>query len=399
MNADTLDRYAELIVRFAANVQPGQVVEVTSEVGKEELTRAVAAWAYRAGAHHVAVHYADLHIKRARILHAPDDALGHAPAWTRRMVQELGERRGASIHLAGVTEPGLLNGLDADRLGRDRSPASVDWLEVLGRLEVNWAIVPCPTPAWADLAYAELDPGERLERLWDDVMHVCRMDEPDPVAAWRERAAELQAAADRLTGLRLDSLHFAGPGTDLTVGLLPASCWIGGGDVTAEGILHMANLPTEEVFTSPDPERTHGTVRATRPLELDGTMVRGLEVRFDAGRAVEFRAEDGADAIRARAGRDAGAARLGEVALVDGAGRIAMLERVFYDVLLDENATSHIALGSAYETGVSEEGRDRINRSEVHVDFMIGGPDVTVTGITAEGERVPLLVGGAWAPY
>jgi aminopeptidase len=399
MDAATVDRYAELIVRFAANVQSGQVVELTSEVGKEDLARAVAAWAYRAGAVHVAVHYADLHVKRSRILHAPGEALGHAPEWTRRMVQELGERRGASIHLEGVTEPDIMQGLDADRLGRDRTPSAVDWLAVLGRREVNWTIVPCPTQAWADLAYADVAPGDRLDRLWRDVMHVCRMDEDDPVAAWRARAGELESAARSLTKMRLDALHFTGPGTDLMVGLLPSSRWIGGGDVTVGGIEHMANLPTEETFTAPDPERVEGVVRSTRPLDLDGLAVRGLEVRFEGGRAVDFRADEGAEGLRARASRDAGACRLGEVALVDGGGRIAQLDRIFYDVLLDENAASHIALGSAYETAVSEEGIDRINRSEVHVDFMIGGSDVDVTGHTAGGERVPLLTAGRRVGY
>jgi aminopeptidase len=399
MDAATIDRYAELIVRFAANVQPGQVVEVSAEVGKEELTRAVAGWAYRAGAVHVSVLYADLHVKRARILHAPDEALGHAPAWTRRMVQELGERRGASIHLEGVTEPDIMRGLDAGRLGRDRTPSAVDWLAVLGRREVNWTIVPCPTPAWAGLAFADAEPGERLERLWDAVMHVCRMDEDDPVAAWRARSAELETAAQVLTDMRLDALHFTGPGTDLTVGLLPSSHWIGGGDVTVGGIAHMANLPTEETFTAPDPARAEGVVRSTRPLDLDGLMVRGLEVRFEGGRAVDFRADEGAEALRARAARDEGACRLGEVALVDGGGRIAQLDRIFYDVLLDENAASHIALGSAYENAVDEEGAELINRSEIHVDFMIGGSDVDVTGITTAGERLPLLVGGSRVGY
>jgi aminopeptidase len=261
---------------------------------------------------------------------------------------------------------------------------------------VNWTVVPSPTPAWAAIVHPDVAPDEALERLWEQVFHVCRMDEPDPVAAWRERSAELHTAAERLTELRLDSLRFRGPGTDLTVGLLPTSRWVGGGDRTVDGIDHMANLPTEEVFTTPDPARTSGVVRATKPLEMAGTTVRDLEVRFEAGRAVEFTATSGADALRARTERDEGGARLGEVALVDRDGRIAPLDTVFFDSLLDENAASHIALGSAYET-VDTEDLDRINRSEIHIDFMIGGDDVSVTGLTAAGEEVEVLVGGRWA--
>jgi aminopeptidase len=396
MDAANLDRYAELIVRFAANVQAGQIVEVGSEIGKEELTRAVARSAYRAGAKHVAVTYDDLHLKRARILHAPDEALGYAPAWVRRQVQELNELHGASVYLSGAAEPGILDGLDGDRIGRDRSPESVDWQDAINARTVNWTVVPAPTAAWAGMVHPDLDPADALERLWEQVFHVCRMDADDPVEAWRLRSAELQSVAERLTEMRLDALRFRGPGTDLTVGLLPTSRWVGGGEKTVDGIAHMANLPTEEVFTTPDPARTSGVVRATKPLELGGSTVLGLEVRFEDGRAVEFRAESGADALEARTQRDEGGSRLGELALVDREGRIAPLDTVFFDSLLDENASSHVALGSAYEV-VGEEDLGRVNRSEIHVDFMIGGEDVAVTGITTSGSEVEILTGGAWA--
>jgi aminopeptidase len=396
MDRAALERYAELIVRFAANVQPGQIVELGSEIGKEELTRAVAAAAYQAGATHVAVTYDDLHVKRARILHAPEAALGFAPDWVRRQVQELNERHGASIYLSGAAEPGILEGLDTDRLGRDRSPEAVDWQDAINARTVNWTVVPAPTAAWADMVHPGVEPETALERLWEQVFHVCRMDEDDPVDAWRQRSGELQTVARRLTELRLDSLRFLGPGTDLTVGLLPTSRWVGGGERTLDGIEHMANLPTEEVFTTPDPARTSGVVRATKPLEMGGTTVRDLQVRFEAGRAVEFTAASGADALEARARRDEGGSFLGEVALVDRDGRIAPLDTVFFDSLLDENAASHIALGSAYET-VEKEDIDRINRSEIHIDFMIGGDGVSVTGTTAAGEEIAILTDGRWA--
>ena len=179
-------------------------------------------------------------------------------------------------------------------------------------------------------------------------------------------------------------------------GLLPTSQWIGGADVTAEGIEYMPNLPTEEVFTAPDPERARGTVRSTMPLVVYGATIEGLRLRFDGGRAVEIDADKGAETIRALTTRDANASRLGEVALVDREGRIGTTGTVFYDTLLDENAASHIALGDAYQTSVEEEDRPRVNRSELHLDFMIGGPEVVVTAATREGERVPVLREGAW---
>ena len=225
-----------------------------------------------------------------------------------------------------------------------------------------------------------------------------RLDEADPVAAWRERMDTVVAAADRLTERRLDALHFEGPGTDLTVGLLPSSRWMAASFQTVDGIEHHPNLPTEETFTTPDPERVDGVVRATKPLALPGTIIRGLEVEFRGGRAARIDAESGADALRALCERDEGAARLGEVALVDREGRIGPLDTVFFDTLIDENAASHIALGRAYEMALDDDAdKKRANLSAIHIDFMIGSPEMQVTGVTGDGERIPVLRDGAWA--
>jgi aminopeptidase len=271
-----------------------------------------------------------------------------------------------------------------------------EWTTVINERTVNWCVAPCPTPKWAELVHTGLDQQAALNKLWDDIVHICRLDEEDPEDAWRERSASLAGAAQRLTERRFDAIHFEGPGTDLTVGLLPTSRWIGGGEATIDGIPHMANLPTEEVFTSPDPEGVDGTVRATKPLYTHGRIIHGLTVRFEGGRAVQVDAESGAETLRAVMKQDEGASRLGELALVDREGRIGPLDTVFYDTLLDENAASHIALGSAYDAAAGEDDRERLNRSSIHVDFMIGAPDVDVTGITADGERVPVLRDSAW---
>jgi aminopeptidase len=216
------------------------------------------------------------------------------------------------------------------------------------------------------------------------------------VAAWRERADLLVAIAERLTQRRFDAVRFDGPGTRLTVGLLPTSRFMAARFQTIDGIEHMPNLPTEEVFSAPDPQRVDGVVRATKPLVVGGSIVSGLEVEFREGRAVRIDADEGADVLRGYAARDEGASRLGEVALVDGDGRIGKLETVFFDTLLDENAASHIALGESYEFTAGETDFERLNHSSIHIDFMIGGDDVAVTGTTAEGDEVPVLRGGAW---
>ena len=393
---DHLERLADLIVNFGANVQHGQVVEIGTSIGKENLTRAVTASCYRRGAKFVDVSYWDPHLKRARVQYAADGVLNYVPPWYGERALHLGEERGATISLSGLTEPHLYDDLDPERLGRDVFPRVKEWTTVINDRTVNWCIAPCPTPAWAELVHPGLEPRAALDKLWDQILHICRLDEDDPETAWRNRSAALKSAAGRLTERRFDALHLEGPGTDLTIGLLPTSKWVGGGEETVDGIPHMANLPTEEVFTSPDPERVNGTVRATKPLYSQGRIIEGLTVRFENGRAVQLDAGSGAEILRTLVAQDEGAARLGELALVDREGRIGPLDTVFYDTLLDENAATHMALGSAYDSAVGDEDRDRLNRSAIHIDFMVGSPEVDVTGITRDGERVPVLRHSAW---
>jgi aminopeptidase len=390
-------RLAELAVVAGANVQPGQIVGVSADHDQFELARAVAEAAYARGESFVDVLYFDPYVKRSRIAHAPEDTLSFVPSWLGSRMLSLGEERAARISLAGPTTPGLLDDLDPDRAGRDQLPFVKEILTVIGERTTNWTVVPCPTGPWARLVYPELAADEALERLWDEVARTCRLDEPDPIGAWNERADALTAVAERLAARRFDALHFEGPGTDLTVGLLPTSTFHGARDETVDGIVHLANLPTEEVYATPDPQRADGRVRSTKPLVLvDGTIIRGLEVRFEGGRAVQIDAEQGGGVMRGRAAFDDGAARLGEVALVDRESRIGQLGTVFYETLLDENAASHIALGDGFDQGLSEEDSRRRNQSSIHIDFMIGGDGVAVTGITREGTRVPVLRDGSW---
>ena len=395
-DAATIERLADLAVGFGSNVQPGQIVAINAEIGKEEMVRALAASAYRHGAKFVDPVYFDMHVKRARILHADEDTLGFVPSWYSERMLELGRQRCARIGIAGPATPGLLNDLDPARAGRDQLPAMKETGAIVNDATTNWTIVPFPTAAWAQQVHPDLSPEDALRRLGEEVLHVCRLDEEDPIAAWRERVDVLVGAAERLTERRFSALRFQGEGTDLTVGLLPTTKFLAARFQTVDGIRHMPNLPTEEVFGAPDPRRTDGVVRATKPLVVAGSIVRGLEVEFREGRAVRIDADEGAAVLRSYAARDDGASRLGEVALVDGAGRIGRLGTTFFDTLLDENAASHIALGQAYAFTAGEEDRNRINTSGIHVDFMIGGDDVDVSGVTTDGGEVPVLRGGVW---
>ncbi len=377
-------------------MQPGQVVGISSSPGKEELTRAIADAAYRHGAKYVDVVYFDPYVKHSRLAHAEQDTLGWVPPWLGQRMLDLGELRAANIAVSGPSAPGLMDDIDPARAGKDRLPQIPEALQVIHQGLINWTIGPGPTPQWAARVYPDLEPAAAYARLWEELGHVLRLDEPDPAAAWRARSAELIETATRLTELRLDSLHFLGPGTDLVVGLLPGSLWIAAAMTTADGIAFAPNLPSEEIFTTPDPERTEGIVQATRPLDVAGTVITGLQARFEGGRITDISAESGAELLAGRCAVDDGASRLGEVALVDGSGRIGPLGTVFFDTLLDENAASHVAVGAAYPDAVEESDHAHMNRSGIHIDFMIGSPEIAVTGITREGTEIPVLIEGAW---
>jgi aminopeptidase len=390
------DELAELAV-FGANVQPGQLVAITSYVGKEELTRRVTRKAYERGAKYVDVLYFDQWLKRERIAHAAEDTLDFVPPWMRERLFYLSDEHAARVSLSGPHAPHALDGLDPGRAGRDLLPSLPETGEIVNRMTTSWCIVPAPTRSWAEIVYPEVGREEAYEKLWEDVAYICRLDADDPTEAWTERSAALKENADRLTARRFEALRLHGPGTDLTIGLLPSAHWAAGDLETVDGRRHSPNIPTEEVFTTPDPARVDGHVTATMPLELSGSIISGIRVEFEGGRAVKIDADVGGEALRAVASHDEGASRLGEIALVDGAGRIGPLGRVFYDTLLDENAATHIALGDGYDHPVEDPAeKERVNKSRVHVDFMIGSPELDVDGITSAGDAVPVLRKGAW---
>ena len=399
MDDGLLTRYADLIVSVGANVQPDQVLSVEALPEAQSLVAEIARAAYDRGARFVDVLYVDPQVKRIRNERAREETLGWVPPWLGRRILELGDLDAARIVLVPLVPPGLLNGVDPARAGLDRLPTLQETFKVIDDRSVAWTLSPFPNAAWATTVYPELDPADAVERLWADVVHVCRLDEPDPAAAWTARIDEIWQVASRLDALDLDALHFEGPGTDLTVGLLPSSRFAkeGGASHTRRGVRHVPNLPTEEVYTTPDPERVDGVVAATKPLDVQGSLVTGLRIRFEGGRAVEIDADANADTLRQRCAADDGASRLGEVALVDRESRIGKLGRTFFMTLLDENAASHLALGDAYASPIADPADvARINASAIHIDFMIGSDDVDVTGITKGGDAVPVLRGGAW---
>ncbi len=305
VNEELLDRYAELIVGFGANVQPDQVVAVEAPPEAAPLVHRIVRLAYERGARYVDVVYFDAVVKRLRVELAAEDSLSWVPPWLGRRMLDLGELEAARIVLSPVVPPGLLSGMDPARSARDRLPSLPEVFKVVDDGSVAWTVSPFATEAWAQVVFPELEPAAAVEALWRDLEHVCRLDEADPIDAWERRCSEIWEAASRLDELDLDAVRFVGPGTDLTVGLLPSSRFAkeGGRATTRSGIQHMPNLPTEELFTTPDPERTEGVVASTKPLDVGGSLVTGLRIRFEHGRAVEIEADANAEACASAARR------------------------------------------------------------------------------------------------
>ena len=397
MDDGLLKRYAKLVVEVGANVQPDQVVWIVAEPRAAPLVRLVAAAAYERGARFVDPWYFDPFVKRIRLERAAEETLDFVPPWYGRRLLQLGEGHGVRISITPQVPPGLLDGIDPARAGRDGLPAHAENFDVINARTTNWTVVPWAVPEWARLVHPGLDDETAMAKLWEQLVFVLRLDEPDAAAAWEVRLAQLHDAGKRIDAHRFDALRFQGPGTDLTVGLLPTSRFASDtpGMQTVDGVVHAPNLPTEEIASTPDPLRVDGVVTATKPLDVSGTVIENLRVRFEAGRAVEIDG-DNAEALKARCAMDEGASRLGEVALVDREGRIGQTGTVFFNTLLDENAASHLAFGNAYAISVGPEDYERINKSAVHIDFMIGSDDVAVTGVTQDGREVPVLRGGAW---
>jgi aminopeptidase len=388
---DRLERYAELVVRVGANVQPGQEVNVLANVEHYDVARALTRQAYRAGASYVNVLYGDPHVRKAMIELGPDEALTYSPMWQKAFFGAMSGN--AMIGTTGNPEPELLADLDGERVGRAVPHEIVQIrMQQMSESAVNWCGVGAPTAGWAKQVFGEPD----VERLWEKVAFCMRLDEPDPPAAWREHLARLEERTDRMNELRPDALRYRGPGTDLTVGLLPKVRWVSGATDTSTGIRYVANMPTEEVFTSPDARRTEGTIRSTVPLPLFGQIVRGLTLTFEQGRAVRVEAETGAELVRSHFASIENADRLGEVALVTKESRVGQSETIYYDPLFDENATCHVAYGTGFPFLADGEPGEGLNMANMHVDFMVGGPDLEVDAVLADGAVVPLIRNEEW---
>lgn len=394
-----LEKLARLAVRFGVNIQPGQVLYLTAPSAGLELVRLVVEEAYRAGAAHVLTFIGDDRVTLAKYRFGNDGALDYAPEFlVGALAEEARAGRLARLGIYGET-PSLLAGEPAEkvaRVGRANATANRPLMEAI-TTSTNWSIVACATPAWAAEVFPAETPDAALSKLWDLIFKATRIDEEDPVAAWRRDFGELQRRRNILQDHSFDALHFEGGGTDLTVGLAKGHRWVGGDERRPNGLTYAPNLPTEEVFTMPDRNRVNGRAEFSKTSVIQGTKVEGLVVEFKDGRAVSIAAQTGEKVAQDYFTTDEGASYLGEVALVSNTSPVAQTDTLFLNTLFDENAACHIAFGMAYSINLGE-GMDPedagMNKSKIHHDCMIGHGQLDVTGITADGTRVPVMEAG-----
>jgi aminopeptidase len=400
---ESLARYADAIVRASLGIAKGDTFVVQGEPEHRELLVAVAESAYRAGARLVDVITADPLVMRARLMHGNDEALGALSPWSRRRFRETTSAHGAIAHIAGEGEAGYLDGVPTKRIATDYSRRAKQ-LDFVRRAQLNmlsrWIIAGWPTNHWAGQVYPELDPLEGKRRLASDLMRFCRLAEEDGkgTSGWTQHLRTLSRRSARLSRLGLTRLELRGPGTALDLGFVEGTRWLGGFETLDDGRKLASNMPTEEVFTSPDPRQTSGTFQCTFPLSFRGRLIHGLRGEFSKGRLVRLEADsdDDRDFVAGFIDTDRMGRRLGEVALVDASSRIGQTGRIYYNTLLDENAAAHFAFGSGFGGTRSDTPARAVNNSTIHLDVMIGGPDLEATGFNDRARRVPLIREGAW---
>jgi aminopeptidase len=401
-----LDQLGRVAIEVGLGLKPGQELLMTASLDAAPLARRITEHAYRAGASLVTTLYSDDEATLLRFRYAPDPAFDHAAAWLYDGMGAAFRSGAARLAITGAN-PLLLSNEDPDKVGRANQAVSKAYrpaLELITRHEINWTIVASATPSWAAAMFPDDEPEIALGKLWDAIFTTTRISVDDPVSNWKAHDAELHKRADFMNGKRYAALQYRGPGTDFRLGLADGHLWLGGGTTAGNDLYCIPNMPTEEIFTTPHKDRADGTVRASKPLSYQGTMIEGIEVRFERGRIVEAHAARGEEVLKKLIATDDGAGRLGEVALVPHSSPIASSGLTYLNTLFDENAASHIALGQAYtsclrdgDTLTKEQLAARgANDSLIHVDWMIGSDKLDIDGITASGSAEPLMRSGEW---
>lgn len=405
-HSENLRLYAQLTLREGLGLANGQELLVFAEHDQAPFVRLIVEEAYRAGAKHVEVFYRDSEIVKARFREGSDEAIGYAPQWFYDGITQAHRANAARLGILSA-DPALLSSFPAERVAassKAQSQAAKELSDLVSEFAINWCLVGASSPEWAKRVFPDSPELEAVAKLWEKIFLSCRVLEDDPLTAWAAHSQTLEAKVAWLNDLRLDALHFRGPGTDLRVGLVENHEWAGGSGVAKNGIRCCPNIPTEEVFTMPHRDRVDGTVRSTKPLSLRGQVLTDIQMEFRDGVAVKATAATGDETLQKLLATDDGAKRLGEVALVPQSSKVSQTGVLFFNSLYDENAACHIAMGASYSENLpgsealseDEQAKLGANSSLIHVDWMIGSSSLDVDGVRADGTALPLMRSGEW---
>ncbi|MCM3616022.1 aminopeptidase [Sutcliffiella horikoshii] len=403
----TMEKYAELAVKVGVNIQKGQTLIVNADIATAPFVRLVTKKAYEAGAKLVQIEWTDEQVTRIRYDKAPDESFEYFPKWRAEMLENAYEEGAAMLAITSVN-PDLLKGVDASKIAnlqKAAGEASKGYRKMVMADKISWSIVAVPSKGWSAKVFPDLSEQEQEEKLWEAIFHATRANLEDPVQAWMDHKEKLSEKVEFLNNNKFKSLHYKAEGTDLEIELAEKHVWIGPESISENGVAFIANMPTEEVFTTPLKTGVNGTVKSSKPLSYGGNMIDNFSITFENGKIVSFEAEEGYETLQKLIETDEGSHYLGEVALVPHDSPISNTNLIFYNTLFDENASHHLAIGNAYSFALeggkqmSEEELEAAgaNSSITHVDFMIGSSDMDIDGITKEGERVPLFRQGNWA--
>lgn len=402
-----LDKYAELSVKVGINIQPGQTLVINAPIEAAPFVRKIAVKAYKAGAKNVHVEWGDELLRLIKFQHAPEESLKEFPLWKAKGYEEMAENGGAFLSIS-ASNPDLLKDIDPQKIAtysKAAMKAMDGYREYVHKGKVSWSILSIPTKEWAKKVFPNMTEEESIEKLWESIFKVTRVDCDNPVEAWDKHINNLKKSLTYLNEKKFKKLYYKSSGTDLTIELPEDHIWIGGGLNTEKDIYFIPNMPTEEVFTLPKKNGVNGYVTSTKPLNYGGTLIDNFKLTFKDGKIVDFSAEKGYETLKKLIETDEGSHYLGEVALVPFDSPISNSNILFYNTLYDENASSHLALGSAYPLTIkngaklSKEDLEKkgANTSLTHVDFMIGSSDLNIDGETVDGEMYPIFKDGNWA--
>lgn len=404
---EQLEKYAELAVKVGVNIQTGQTLVINTALNSADFIRLIVKKAYEAGAKSVIVNWNDDVVSRLKYDLAPDEVFHEFPKWRAKEMEELAEQ-GAAFMSVISSSPDLLKGVDPKRIANFQKAAGTalhKHRQYIQSDKISWTVIAAPSADWAKKVFPDAPAHEQIDKLWEAIFQATRADQEDPIAAWKKHDQSLHEKVDYLNKKRYKQLHYKAPGTDLTIELPEGHLWVGAGSTNEKGDEFMANMPTEEVFTVPHKLGVNGVVTNTKPLSYGGNIIDGFTLTFEKGRIVDVKAKEGEEILKGLIETDEGSHYLGEVALVPFSSPISQSNILFYNTLFDENASNHIAIGSAYafcleggkNMSQAELEAKGLNTSITHVDFMIGSDQMDIDGITESGKREPVFRNGEWA--